>query len=86
MVMDSVGHNERIALTHDEIVMGFVASCVEDIAERLDVGYLEVYDRMNAVGLIEKYIIPHYDVLHTESRDNVTQGVLETLLRWEGMQ
>lgn len=63
--------------------MGFVASCIEDVAERLGVDYAVIYDRMAAVGMIDKYIIPHYNVLHTESRENVTDGLIETLNRWE---
>ena len=72
-----------IQLTDQEILMGFVASCIEDVAERLGVDYAVIYDRMAAVGLIENYIIPHYNVLHTESRENVTSGLIETLKRWE---
>ena len=63
--------------------MGFVASCIEDVAERLGVDYAVIYSRMAAVGMIKNYIIPHYDVLHTESRENVTSGLIETLNRWE---
>ena len=73
-----------IQLSDREILMGFVASCIEGVAEKLGVDYAEVYDRMKAVGLIENYIIPHYDVLHTESRENVTAGMIDTLIRWEG--
>lgn len=72
-----------IQLTDHEILMGFVASCIEDVAERLGVDYAVIYDRMSAVGMIENYIIPHYNVLHTESRENVTSGLIETLNRWE---
>jgi len=72
-----------IQLTDQEILMGFVASCIEDVAERLGVDYAVIYDRMAAVGMIENYIIPHYNVLHTESRENVTSGLIETLNRWE---
>ena len=72
-----------IQRTEQEILMGFVASCIEDVAEKLGLDYSEVYARMKAVGLIENYIIPHYDVLHTESRASVTAGMIETLKRWE---
>ncbi|MBQ9309279.1 MAG: DUF3791 domain-containing protein [Bacteroidales bacterium] len=75
--------NTLAQLTDQEILMGFVASCIEDVAERLGVDYAVIYDRMAAVGLIENYIIPHYNVLHTESRENVTSGLIETLNRWE---
>lgn len=72
-----------IQLTDQEILMSFVASCIEDVAERLGVDYVVIYDRMAEVGLIENYIIPHYNVLHTESRENVTSDLIETLNRWE---
>lgn len=75
--------NTLIQRTDQEIIMGFVASCIEDVAEKLGVDYAVVYERMKAVGMIENYIIPHYDVLHTESRENVTAGMIETLTRWE---
>lgn len=72
-----------IERTDQEILMGFVASCIEDVAEKINQDYSEVYKRMKEVGLIENYIIPHYDVLHTESRASVTAGMIDTLERWE---
>ena len=72
-----------IQRTEQEILMGFVASCIEGVAEKLGLDYSEVYKRMKEVGLIENYIIPHYDVLHTESRASVTAGIIDTLKRWE---
>ena len=72
-----------IQRTEQEILMGFVASCIEDVAEKLGLDYSEVYKRMKEVGLIENYIIPHYDVLHTESRASVTAGMIDTLKHWE---
>lgn len=73
----------KIQLSKEEIIMGFVASCIEDVADTLDVDYYEVYQRMNAVKMIEEYIIPNYEVLHSESRKNVTMGLIDTLKRWE---
>ena len=73
----------KIQLSKEEIVMGFVASCIEDVADTLGVDYYEVYRRMDAVMMIDEYIIPNYEVLHSESRKNVTEGLIETLKRWE---
>ena len=70
-------------LTKNEIIMGFVASCIEDVADALGLDYLVVYQRMNAVKMIDEYIIPNYEVLHSESRKNVTEGLIDTLKRWE---
>ena len=66
--------------------MGFVASCIDDVADTLGVDYSEVYQRMNAVKMIGEYIIPNYEVLHSESRKNVTEGLIDTLKRWEGSE
>ena len=74
---------ERVQLTKNEIIMGFVVSCIEDVADTLGVDYYEVYRRMDAVKMIDEYIIPTYEVLHSESRRNVTEGLIDTLKRWE---
>lgn len=75
--------NNKVQLTKNEIIMGFVASCIEDVADTLGVDYYEVYQRMDAVKMIDEYIIPNYEVLHSESRRNVTEGLIDTLKRWE---
>ena len=75
--------NNKVQLTKNEIIMGFVVSCIEDVADTLGVDYLEVYRRMDTVKMIDEYIIPNYEVLHSESRKNVTEGLIDTLKRWE---
>lgn len=70
-------------LSKDQVVMGFVASCVEDVAARLGVEPGEMYRRMDAVGMIDHYLIPFYETLHTESRENLTDSLIESLKRWE---
>lgn len=70
-------------LSDNEIKMGFVASCIESAAERIGCLNDEMLDRMEAVGLIDKYIFPHYEALHTEDRNNLTDNIIETLNRWE---
>lgn len=51
-----------LELTKDEIVMGFVASCIEDVAKRLNEPYLDIFERMDHIGLIDNYIYPHYEI------------------------
>ena len=70
-------------LSDEEIKMGFVASCIESAAERLGCGYDEMLNRMENVGLIDNYIYPHYEALHSEDRNNLTDNIIETLNRWE---
>lgn len=69
--------------SRDEIEMAFVASCIEDVASRLEMSYIDVFERMERVGMIDNYIYPFYETLHTESRENLTSSLIETLKRWE---
>ena len=63
--------------------MAFVAACIESVADYLNLGYREVFDRMESVGMIDDYIYPFYEELHTESRENLTVSLADTLKRWE---
>lgn len=69
--------------TKDEIVMAFVASCIESVAERMNIGYRDAFERMDKVDMIDTYIFPCYEQLHTESRENLTESLIDTLHRWE---
>lgn len=67
----------------DEIIMAFVASCIESVADYLNLRYRDVFERMERVGMIDNYIYPFYEELHTESRENLTISLVDTLKRWE---
>lgn len=74
---------ERMQLPLEEIKLAFAASCVEGAARKLGVPYIEVYERMKKVELIDNYILKHYDTLHTESREYLIEDVIECLNKWE---
>ena len=69
--------------SQDEIKMAFVASCIESVADKVGVDYREIFERMDKVGMIDSYIYPFYEQLHSESRENLTKSLIDTLLRWE---
>lgn len=70
---------ERMQLPLEEIKLAFAASCVEGAARKLGVPYIEVYERMKKVELIDNYILKHYDTLHTESREYLIEDAIECL-------
>ncbi len=41
---------------------------------------------MKRVGLIEGFLYPYYDTLHTQSREYVTEAVIECLTNWENQK
>ncbi|NPD92793.1 DUF3791 domain-containing protein [Prevotella sp. PMUR] len=57
----------------------FASSCVEAAAARIGCSVMEMYARMKNVDLLNKFIYPFYDSLHTQSREVVTSDVLEAL-------
>ena len=72
-----------IEIQKNQIIMAFVATCIEATARKLGVGYREVYERMAKVNMIDDYIYPCYETLHTESRDNIANDMIACLNNWE---
>ena len=74
---------QLVEIPKAQVIMAFVATCIESTARILNTTYQDVYNRMKRVGMIERYIIPHYKSLHTESRENIANGMIECLNQWE---
>ena len=64
----------------------FASSCVEAAARKLGCSTGDMYRRMKRVGLISGFIMPGYEVLHSQSREHVTEDVLGALHIWEKKQ
>lgn len=62
-----------------ELINIFASSCIEATARKLNVSAAEMYQRMKAVDLFNQFIFPCYEALHTQSREIVTEDVLEAL-------
>lgn len=76
-----MGQNTKIS--KEQIVMAFVATCIETTARFLNVSYKDVYQRMKNVGMIDNFIIPNYEPLHSESREVLAERLVECLNKWE---
>ena len=72
-----------IDIPQQQVIMAFVATCIEATARALHVDYSEVFERMKRLGMIENYIYPYYETLHTESRENLAKDMIECMNRWE---
>lgn len=75
--------NDSINIPQTQIVLAFVATCIESAARTLGVSYREVFMRMKRLGMIENYIYPNYGVLHTESRENIALDMIQCMESWE---
>lgn len=70
-------------ISRTQIILAFVSTCIEATARKLGVPYSEVFHRMKRLGMIEKYIYPNYETLHTKSRDNIALDMIECMNQWE---
>lgn len=74
---------QLIEISKTQIIMASVATCIESTARLPNVSYQDAYQRMKRVGMIENYIIPNYELLHSESREHLAAGMAECLRNWE---
>ena len=72
-----------VEISRTQVIMTFISTCVETTARSLNTSYREVYQRMKRVGLIERFILPNYETLHSESRENLAGVLVECLNNWE---
>ena len=49
----------------DKDTLEFVTYCIASLSESLELPQQEVYKRLKSSGILDDYIIPCYDVLHT---------------------
>jgi hypothetical protein len=70
-------------ISKEQVLMAFVATCIETTARQLNTTYNEIFQRMERIGMIENYIIPNYEPLHGESREVLAERIVECLNNWE---
>lgn len=58
----------------------YAVFCIESTAERLGIDGRQAY-RLLAVrsSMLDDYIVPNFDVLHTQSKEYVVDGIVERL-------
>ena len=81
--IDRITGEKWIQLSKEEIKYGFLAQCIEILAETERCDYIEMLNRLEKVNMTEGYILAHYDVLHTESIENVISELSDLLHKRE---
>jgi len=72
-----------IQLSEEEIKFGFLSQCIEALAQKESCDYIDMLDRMEKADMTTGYILSFYDVLHTESWDNVISDLSKLLYKRE---
>ena len=58
----------------------FSIFCIENIASRLHVDAQKVYVALSEqTNILNDYIIPEYEVLHTQSKDYIVDDIIDVM-------
>ena len=57
----------------------FITFCVGSLADALHTSASQVYSDLRSSGVLNEYIVPCYDVLHTFSKDYLVEELTEVL-------
>lgn len=58
----------------------FAVFCIENIAQRLQVDAQRVYAALTEQSdVLHSYVVPEYDVLHTQSKDYIVDDILQVM-------
>lgn len=61
----------------DTRTLEFVTYCISKLAQVLELSQREVYRRLKVSGILEGYLIPSYDVLHTFSSRYLVEDITD---------
>lgn len=63
----------------NSMVLEFVVFCIENIAVKLGVDAEQVYSALTEGDILNGYIVPEYEVLHTQSLDYIINDLLDVM-------
>lgn len=61
--------------------LDFLTFCVGAVALSLKIPRTEVFARLKKANLVDDYIVPGYDVLHTFSRQYIVEDIIDMMKR-----
>jgi len=60
--------------------LDFAVFCVESVAELLNIDGAVVYTKLtDDSNLLYEYIVKHYDSLHTQDKEYITQDIIDAM-------
>ena len=70
----------------NERELEFAVFCIENVADRLGVNPVSIYDACTTKSaILNNYIVPEYEVLHTQGKSYIVDDILE-VMRWKGIE
>ena len=82
-IVEVASGEKWIELSKEEIKMGFLSQCIEQLSENENCHYIEMLDRLEKVNMTQGYILKFYDILHTQSWENIISDLSALLHKRE---
>ena len=57
----------------------FAVFCIENIANAMNTAPEKVYDALEKSDLLSGYIAANYDILHTQSKEYITDDIIRVM-------
>ena len=76
-------HSSQSAPVVDGKVMEFVIFAIESAAQKLGIPAHTIYNCLENLTILSKYLISGYEMLHTQSREYIADTLVEALENWE---
>ena len=78
---EKIGRHIQHTMEYDDIrTLEFAIFCIENLAVRLHIKPRDAYDMLTKrTDLLQSYIIPSYDVLHTQDKEYIIEDIVEAL-------
>ena len=63
----------------DYNILNFTIFCISNVANALGISQRDIYHTMRHAGIIDGYIVPCYDTLHTFSREYIVDDLIDLM-------
>lgn len=60
-------------------ILGFTIFCIDNVARTLGLAPRDIYHRMQDADIIDGYIVPCYDILHTFSKEYIVEELISLM-------
>ena len=70
---------QKTELLMQDYQLDFITYCVGNLADRLNMNASKVYNMLRSSDILDGYIVPCYDVLHTFSKDYIMNDLIGML-------
>lgn len=70
---------EALLRTNIKERVEFAVFCIESIADRTGADASQVYEALKKSLIMDSYILPNYEVLHTQGKEYIVDDILEVM-------